>query len=96
MFVHLGIGWDGWWLSVIAIQSYMLVKAGSAGRTYYPSTKVVRAVAIGGWVIPIIWFTVIGLSADAYASSGYYCWLKQDPVCILEEVQRLCMNLSVR
>jgi hypothetical protein len=83
MFLHLGLGWEIYWLSVLAIHSYIVVREGSLGRVYKPSRKLIRGVTIVGWGAPIIWYTVIGLSVNAYGSTGYFCWIKESPVCIL-------------
>jgi hypothetical protein len=82
MFLHLGVGWELYWLSVIAVHSYLLVKEGSLGHRYKPSKKVIQVVAISGWIGPILWYTLIGMSVNAYGSSGYFCWLKDPPLCI--------------
>jgi hypothetical protein len=82
MLVHVGIGWEFCWLTVISIHSYLLVKEGSLGRLYKPPKKLVIGVALFGWLAPIVWYAVIGMSVNAYDSSGYFCWVKDPPVCI--------------
>jgi hypothetical protein len=83
MFTHLGIGWELSWLMVIAAHSAVAVHlASDKAKMYYPSrtTKITAtALAFG---IPTVWWVVVALSMDAYASTGYFCWVKFSPIYI--------------
>lgn len=83
MFTHLGIGWDLCWLIVISIYTVLLVWHGERGKMFTPTYRTKITVACVAWLLPIIWWTVIGLSVDAYDnSSGYFCWVKFEPAWI--------------
>jgi hypothetical protein len=85
MFTHLGIGWELCWMIVIGMYTALLIYYGSKGVAYKPSSRTKILTCSIAWGFPILWWTVIGLSVDAYDnSSGYFCWVKfSDPVISL-------------
>jgi hypothetical protein len=70
------------WLIVIAIHSALSIKYGAKGIQYYPSYRTMICVTVFAWGFPIVWWGVIGLSIDAYGSTGYFCWVRFTPAYI--------------
>lgn len=80
MFTHLGIGWELCWMIVIALYTATLVHHAGTGHVYHPPRRVRITTTVLAWGFPILWWTIIGLSVDAYDNaSGYFCWVKFEP-----------------
>ena len=70
MFTHLGIGWELCWLMSISIHSALVIRAAAKGKRWEPSKRLMISAAVFGWGFPIVWWLIVGVSLDAYASTG--------------------------
>eukprot|EP00026_Physarum_polycephalum_P011215 Phypoly_transcript_11422.p1 GENE.Phypoly_transcript_11422~~Phypoly_transcript_11422.p1 ORF type:complete len:380 (+),score=38.01 Phypoly_transcript_11422:73-1212(+) len=79
-FTHMGIGWELMWLMCVASYSAFLIYRVSrpTPSMWKPPQKLKIAVFCICWGFPMIWWLVMGISTDGYASTGYYCWVRID------------------
>jgi len=79
-FTHMGIGWELMWLMCVASYSAFLIYRVSrpTPAMWKPPRNLKIAVCILCWGFPILWWLVIGISTNSYATTGYYCWVRLD------------------
>lgn len=57
----------------------LLLHSAERNQRYQPSKKLQIIVAIICWSFPILWWTIIGISVDAYTTALYFCWVRFTP-----------------
>lgn len=63
----------------MAIHTALLLSGAERNKFYEPSLRTKIIVTATCWIFPIVWWTVVGISMDAYETTGYFCWVRFRP-----------------